>query len=192
MTIQKSQCNLWQLFVKGDSTAFKEIISQNSNYLFQYGIRYSQDEELVKDTIQELFIRLWDKKANLCEDVNSKAYLTASLRRALHLKSRSLGRFKIYIDSKKSKIEFEISAEEDLIKKERSSGLSQAMSQMINSLPNRQKEVIYLKFFQELNRDEISSKMGISNQTVSNLLQLGLNKLRKEFNDEPQHRLFRF
>ncbi len=50
----------------------------------------------------------------------------------------------------------------------------------LSRLPTRQKEVVYLKFFQDLNRDDISRAMSISPQTVSNLLQLALKKLRTE------------
>lgn len=45
---------------------------------------------------------------------------------------------------------------------------------LISALPNGQKEVVYLKFFQELSRDQIDQIMDTAPQTVSNLLQLAI------------------
>jgi RNA polymerase sigma factor (sigma-70 family) len=49
---------------------------------------------------------------------------------------------------------------------------------LINVLPKRQKEIIYLKFFENLGREEIADIMQISPQAVSNLLQKALKNLR--------------
>ena len=159
-------------------------MEQNFRPLFYYGTKFSDDEEMVKDTIQELFIRLWDKKENLSTDVNPKAYLIASLRRALHRKIQSQSRFSNYseLEDNLNYFDMEASAEEKLIEKEVSANKSQKIAANINSLPKRQKEVIYLKFFQEMSRDEISETMSIMPQTVSNLLQLALKKLRTDMN----------
>jgi DNA-directed RNA polymerase specialized sigma24 family protein len=46
-------------------------------------------------------------------------------------------------------------------------------------LPERQKEVVYLKFFESLSREEISHILEIAPQTVSNILQIALGKLRQ-------------
>ena len=53
------------------------------------------------------------------------------------------------------------------------------MKQLLEKLPRRQKEVIYLKFFQELDRDQIAAVMAIAPQTVSNLMQLAIKQLRQ-------------
>src|SRR5690606_33011302 len=78
--------DLWRNFIKGDRLAFDSLMQQHINILFCYGCKFSKDEELVKDAIQELFIRIWETRLNLCSDVKPKPYLMASLRRLLHRK----------------------------------------------------------------------------------------------------------
>jgi RNA polymerase sigma factor (sigma-70 family) len=171
---------LWALFLEGDTTAFAAIMKQHFKHLFNYGMKFCDDTELVKDTIQELFIKLWNKKANLSKSVNTKAYLTASVRRILYRKLQSQNKFENFSNygDYNNYFDFEVSVEEKLIKKEFNADLAYKITQNLDGLPGRQKEVIYLKFFDELSRDEISEIMGISRQTVSNLLQMALKKLR--------------
>lgn len=180
------QSGLWKLFLSGDKPAFEALIALHFRHLVNYGTKFTDDKELVKDTIQELFIRFWDKKENLSEDVNPRAYLTASLRRALHRKIQSHSRFQSFTDFENTNtaFELEISIEEKLIEMEYGKNVAHKIAQTLEGLPNRQKEVIYLKFFQELSRDEIAEIMGINLQTVSNLLQMALKNLRAKLNKD--------
>jgi len=50
--------------------------------------------------------------------------------------------------------------------------------QHINELPNRQKELIVLKFYEGLSYDEIVQKTGLSHRTVYNKIHEGLKKLK--------------
>ncbi|MDB5115685.1 MAG: transcriptional regulator, LuxR family [Mucilaginibacter sp.] len=171
---------LWKLFLSGDKAAFEQLMAQHFRHLVNYGTKFTNDKELVKDTIQELFIRFWEKRNNLSDEVNVRAYLTASLRRALYRKIQSLSRFENY-DEFESGVDFfdlEISVEAKLIEKENGKNIAYKIAQNLDELPKRQKEVVYLKFFQELNREEIAEIMGISLQTVSNLLQMAMKNLR--------------
>jgi RNA polymerase sigma factor (sigma-70 family) len=175
-------CNLWKSFRTGDKLAFGQLMRENFRHLFSYGSKFCDDSELVKDVIQELFLKLWEKRLNLCDDVNPKAYLTASLRRALHRKIQSQSKFSSYSELNQLECSFdlEISVEEQLIERESARHLAFKIASNLSGLPARQREVVYLKFFHDHSRDEISEIMQIAPQTVSNLLQLALKKLRME------------
>lgn len=172
--------HLWKLFLSGNKTAFEQLISLNYRHLIYFGTKFTDDKELVKDAVQELFINLWNKRSNLADDVNVRAYLIASLRRRLFRKIQSLSRVKkhLEIESRSDYFDMEISIEEKLIARENEYITGYTIVQYLTVLPARQKEVIYLKFFNEFNREDISQVMGISAQTVSNLLQMALKKLR--------------
>jgi len=177
------QCsNQWKAFRTGNKLAFGQLMQENFRHLFNYGSKFSNDDELVKDAIQELFLKLWEKRLNLSDDVNPKAYLTASLRRGLHRKIQSQSKFSSYSELNELECSFdlEISVEEQLIDRESSRELAFKIAANMSALPARQREAIYLKFFQDLSRDEISEVMQITPQTVSNLLQLALKKMRTE------------
>lgn len=74
--------------------------------------------------------------------------------------------------------QIEFSVEEQFIENEAVSRRAEQLKKLLNTLPARQKEVVYLRFFQELSRDEIAGVMTITPQTVSNLLQLAFKQLR--------------
>jgi RNA polymerase sigma factor (sigma-70 family) len=54
----------------------------------------------------------------------------------------------------------------------------------LNSLGERQKEIVYLRYYSGLNSKEIAEMLGVSNQTVRNTLCTALVKIRKDFEDE--------
>jgi RNA polymerase sigma factor (sigma-70 family) len=74
--------------------------------------------------------------------------------------------------------DFEFSIEEKLIESEQTKVKAQKIRQVVNDLPQRQKEIIYLKFFQDLGRDEIAEILHLNPQTVSNHLQTDIKSMR--------------
>ena len=170
---------LWQQFIAGDVDAFDKLMSSHFRSLFHYGSKFSKDKEFVKDCIQDLFLIFWERRENLSTDIVVKTYMMASLRRLMHRNISSKSR--IFDDSSENRegaFEIEFSVEQDYIDNESTLVLSQKVKKMLDELPRRQKEVIYLKFFQELDRNQISEIMEVSPQTVSNLLQIAIKQLR--------------
>lgn len=176
---------LWQDFLAGDVRAFEKLMSDNFRLLFRYGSKFSRDRELVKDSIQDLFLVLWEKRENLNPDAAVKPYLMASLRRLMHRHTSSrtwVGGDALQQEDDYFDIEF--SVEETYIANEATAVRTGQLQKLMNALPRRQKEVVYLKFFQELTRDQIAEVMAISPQTVSNLLQIAIRHLKTHWKAE--------
>ena len=57
--------HLWQNFLRGDKSALSEIFLSVHDDLFRYGLKLTGDENLVKDAIQDLFLKLWKNRSNL-------------------------------------------------------------------------------------------------------------------------------
>jgi RNA polymerase sigma factor (sigma-70 family) len=169
----------WDAFVTDDETAFQKLMERFYGALVNYGSKYSKDKELVKDNIQELFIDLWTHRHRLSQPTSVKAYLLTSLRRRL-LRSLSKPYFLSLTDQLSDDFfHFEPSPELILIERESIVRQSQQVARYLNELPRRQREIIYLKYYQNLDREEIAEVMGISQQSVSNLLQKALLALRR-------------
>lgn len=176
---------LWQDFLAGEVRAFEKLMSGNFRMLFRYGCKFSKDTELVKDSIQDLFLILWEKRGNLNPDAAVKPYLMASLRRLMHrqVSSRSwVGGDALQEDDDYFEIEF--SVEDDYIRNEATLSRTYQLQKLLNALPRRQKEVVYLKFFQELSREQIAEVMAVSPQTVSNMLQIAIRHLKTHWKAE--------
>ncbi|KAA0992824.1 RNA polymerase sigma factor [Dyadobacter aurulentus] len=171
--------SIWQRFIEGDVNAFEQLMSIHFQGLFHYGSKFSRDREFVKDAIQDLFLILWEKRQNLGRDVAVKPYLMASLRRLMHRsQSARFPMLDISGDSREANFEIAFSVEQDYIEHESTIALASKLKHLLDQLPTRQKEVIYLKFFQEMDRSQISEIMDISPQTVSNLLQIAIKQLK--------------
>lgn len=75
---------LWLRFKQGDSDAFEQLYQENLDGLLRYGHHFTPQTELIEDVIQELFVDLWQRKANLGDTDSPRKYLCASLRHRLY------------------------------------------------------------------------------------------------------------
>jgi RNA polymerase sigma factor (sigma-70 family) len=176
----KDENYLWRQLLQGDKTALTHIMQYYMDALFNYGIRFSADKNLVEDCIQDLFVGIWKRRESLNTPANIKAYLFSSLRRMILRKNKLLRKtpiVSINLDELNG-FDFELSIEHAIMKYEESKITAQRVMTLVAALPKRQKEIVYLKFFENLNREEIGEIMQISPQAVSNLLQKALKKMR--------------
>ena len=176
---------MWQRFIAGEVDAFDKLMSSHFRALFHYGSKFSRDKEFVKDCIQDLFLILWERRENLSTDIAVKPYMMASLRRLMHRNISSRSRIvEESVDGQEGIFEIEFSVEQEYIQNESTAALTDKLKKLLDELPRRQKEVVYLKFFQELDRNQISEIMEVSPQTVSNLLQIAIKQLKKHWRAE--------
>ena len=173
---------LWKSMLAGDERAFKSLLNLTYDLLFQYGNKFTTDRELVKDMIQDLFLEIWEKRESINQDIPPKAYLLASLRRKLH---RFYKRNKLFYigsyDALHDQFQIEFGVEQRFIKSEEALFNTEQISQLLNQLPARQKEAIYLKYFQDLDRDQVAEIMNINPQSVSNLLHLAFKQIKMDW-----------
>lgn len=66
---------LWDSFKAGDDRAFSQIYETYADLLFSYGMRFTSNREIVRDTLQELFIKLYKNRKNLSTTDHIKFYL---------------------------------------------------------------------------------------------------------------------
>ncbi|MCE6989710.1 RNA polymerase sigma factor [Dyadobacter sp. CY323] len=170
---------LWNAFRGGDENAFGEIARKYYKGLFSYGTRFSGDREFVKDCIQDLFFEMWTRRETLGDTDFVKFYLLKSLRRKIYRESNR----KNWI-SEETDLEYitenigDASIEQHIIEIESSEEKTQLINQLLQSLPKRQQEVIYLKFYEDLDNDSIAQVMSISKQAVANLIYRSIRELK--------------
>ncbi len=168
---------LWLQLLAGDIAAFEEMMRRYGKLLYRYGTKFTPDQELVKDCIQDLFLDIWEKRNSVNSGIPPRPYLLSSLRRRVHRACQSRPEFREAADEYTFDVEFSI--EQKIIQDESTLQLTGQVRTLLNQLPRRQKEVIYLKFFNNLSRDEIAGIMQIAPQTVSNQLQIALRWLQE-------------
>jgi len=166
----------WQQFCAGDKSAFGEITELNYAALYHYGTRFTSDRDLIKDCLQDIFLEIWEKRAALSYISAIKPYLFQSLRNNLVRRIRKQVNF---FEIAENEILHEVSPESDWIINETDQLTAQRMKRALESLPKRQKEALYLKYYENLSYEEIALVMGLQRQAVANYLQYGIQKLRE-------------
>ena len=166
---------IWKSFVEGDSKAFADLYDLYAEDLFRYGMTISKDESIVPDLIQELFIEIWNKRTKLSNIEYPKTYLLKALYYKLLRHSKQPTQpinDLIYLHE-------ENSAEVSWILKETQQEQMVELQKHLKALPERQRLVLHLKYFQNLSSKQIGEILDINTQSGSNLLYRGLNSLRK-------------
>lgn len=174
-------CLLWSQLKAGDEEAFSLLFEKYYGLLVNYGKTLNSESEIVKDCIQDVFVDIWNYRNNLNEARVVKAYLLSSVRKRivrLHERNHIFSNA-INIDS----IDFlyEYSIEDRLIADETMAKSVKKINQLINSLPARQSEALYLRYHQGLTVDQVSEVLNINYQSTKNLLHRAILQLRKEF-----------
>ena len=74
---------LWEDFRKGEKYALSHVYYKYADLLFRYGKKFTSDDELVKDTIQDLFFDLIRTRSTLGTTNHIYYYLIKAFRRRL-------------------------------------------------------------------------------------------------------------
>ena len=171
--------NLWQGLKQGDKEMFLALYKKYYHTLLFIGLKEMKDAHLVKDIIQQLFLYLWEKRETIQDARDVKSYLITSFLRKLTAdwkKNKQSGLLEVVWSSYPE--DPQPNPEEKLIRKDEQSHLFQLLMERINELPNRQKELIILKFYEGLSYHEIVQRTGLSHRTVYNKIHEGLKKLK--------------
>ncbi|MFD1140904.1 RNA polymerase sigma factor [Larkinella insperata] len=166
----------WQQFCEDDKTAFSEIAELNYSALYHYGTRFTADRDLIKDCLQDLLLEIWEKRHSLSNVMAIKPYLFQSLRNNL---LRRIRKQSCFSDIHDDDVQDDFSPELNWIIQETDQLTSHRLKQAIDSLPKRQKEALYLRYYEDLSYEEIATVMGLQRQAVANYLQYGIQKLRE-------------
>jgi RNA polymerase sigma factor (sigma-70 family) len=175
----------WNRFRQGDRAAFSQLLQQYYQPLFNYGTKLTNDTEFVKDCIQDLFLELWKNHRTLGPAECVRAYLLKSIRRKLYRQLyRDSWRTRTTVLDEDYHFELTFSVETRLIQEQEQAQLSATMARLLNELPRRQKEILYLRFYQELDVPQIVAIMDISTQSTYNLLHKALQRMKQQLQRE--------
>jgi RNA polymerase sigma factor (sigma-70 family) len=161
----------------GDKEAYSWIYRTNIQELYQYGLRFTNNTELIKDCIQEVFTAIYKNRKRLPVPDNVTVYLFVSLKNNL---IRTIQRESFYKDNPESiPFSLEPTVEEQYIEQETHDLRQKQVKDVLSLLSSRQQEIIYYRYIKELSLDEICSIMSLNYQSAQNLIQRSLKKIRE-------------
>lgn len=168
-----SDQQLQSLLNEGDELAFTEIYNRHWKFLYTAAYNVLRHKEDTLDICQSIFMWMWENH----RDITIKTSLRAYLYTAVKYKVANLIRQgKVRESFLEDVLGSEIRADEKLeleIKE-----LRHFISQLINELPDKCRDVFLLSRDEHLSHKQIAERLGISEKTVDDHITRALKKLR--------------
>jgi len=178
------EMDLLQRLQRDDEEALALLMKMYYDDLYNYACRFTVDQGLVKDCIQEVFISLWQRRETAGAIISPRFYFIRAIKnkvlKSLHKRLRETAS-RLHEDYD---FFYEFSIEKIIMEKQISEEKAWKIRKTLSLLSERQKEIIYLKYYQHLDQAQIAELMNINRQSVYNLLYEAINKLRSLWHAE--------
>jgi RNA polymerase sigma factor (sigma-70 family) len=176
-----NETQYWERLKNGEMPGLQALYDLHIKALYAYGMNLCHDSDLVKDCIHELFLAIWNNHSKVTIPKSGKAYLLVSLRRRIfdpgpksNLSTDNIEDTNIdYIASTLDHETSWIMADEEKDKQEK---LEKAMKR----ISDRQREIIHMKYYQQMEYEDIARIMNLNYQSARNLVTRALMALRRE------------
>jgi RNA polymerase sigma factor (sigma-70 family) len=166
-------------FLNGDDNAFSFIYNKYVDELFSYGTGLGFEREILKDAIQDTFVKFYMNKTQLKTIVNLKYYLFRMLKNHLLDIYKSAAK-ENPLDESEYPFLIEPSVLDELIADEEKANLELRVGKLLQVLTDRQKEAVYLRFIQEMEYEEVAGLLDMTAQAVRKLISRAIKRMRDE------------
>ncbi len=188
MTITSVQDEIWALRLqRGEKSAINGLVERHNDALLGYLYRMTGgDRALAEDLLQETFLRVLRNIHQYQEGRPFKAWLYAIATNAArnHYTSAESRRTDSAASDDLPDVPDEHQADEDLIHADE----TQAVIAALAKLPDHQREVIVLYYYQSLSAAEIADALAVPVGTVKSRLSIGISRLRAAMVDAQKER----
>ena len=176
----RNDTEIWKAFKRGDEAAFVFIYQEYFELLVNYCFQFTQNEGLIKDCVQDLFIFMRNKRESVSVTDNIKLYLLRSCRNRLmsYLKKDSTHKS---MEAVRNMFVPVPSTEENIIHLQTKELKEERLRMSIKKLSFKEREIIYYFYYQNMDYRSIAELMGYEHvKSARSLLYKALGKL-KEF-----------
>lgn len=176
----EDDASLWNSFITGNNDAYGRIYQKYAQSLFSQGLQFTSDRELIKDCIHDLFVKIYNNRNSLKPTDNIKLYLFVALKNSLYnaFKKQKIHFTMLDETIENNSIEDNYTAEDRIIDMEIENIQQHQINNIFSLLTARQREAIHYRFIECMSIDEICILMEMNYQSVQNLLQRSIKKIR--------------
>lgn len=176
MPSKTQEYELLQQLIEGDAQAFTEIYELYQDKIFAFAYKLTKSKEDANDVVQEIFIKLWQRKEQIKVELNFNAYLKKMAQNQVYDQLQKLARDKNLQEKVKANIRaLQNNAEQDLLNKE----LQKVYLEAIENLPPQRKKIYLLSRNEDLSYDEIAELLDLSRSTVHNQMVSAIRSIRE-------------
>lgn len=168
---------VWEQIGGGDQDAYARLYVFYYKQLYNYGRKFTSDVALLEDTLQEALLAVWTGRDRLHRVEKPHTYLLSSFRYSLFNKLRQSQRVRYLAETDAGEPDFGV--DHLLIRQDIESGVRQRLEQALQTLTARQREAIFLRFYEGLSYEEVAEVMGISVKATYKLMSRALLQLKE-------------
>ncbi len=175
---------LWEDFKRDEKDALTQIYQSYVDQLFRYGKKFSTDNDLIKDTIQDLFFDLIRTRASLGTTNNIQFYLIKAFRRRLAKNVKNSSNEADWQNETEMDANYIVySCEDDWIQKESLTKKEERIRQGLAGLSPKQREILYYRFSCDFDYDQICEIMSMKYDSARKMVFRAIQSLRQHFSD---------
>lgn len=163
---------------KSDHNSFRQLFDRYSKPLYRFSLSYLKSNEAAEDVVQEVFIKIWDKRKEIDTSKSFQSYIFTialnSVRKYFNklTETNQLKHDIIASFSEKSAEFDEHNNFEELLLK---------LDDLIDQMPEKRKAIFIGKKLQGKSQNELAGEFGISTKTVEYHITEAMKFLKREF-----------
>jgi RNA polymerase sigma-70 factor (ECF subfamily) len=166
---------------QGNHRAFEKLFRRYAQKLFVFSLSYLKNETEAEEMVQEVFLKVWDKRTALKNDTSFQSYLFTiafnSIKKSFNRKARD-NQYKLDLTDK-------LDAGQDSVDYENNYQLVlDKLEKFIDEMPERRKEIFLQRKQKGKPVKQIAEELGVSVKTIENQITEAMRFLKKKFEDE--------
>ena len=156
------------LLKSGDKRAYQLLFEKYASKIYHFSLSYLANEADSEELVQDVFLKLWEKRAALDETQNIKAYVFKIAINSIYDFIRRKNIKNAFNDFVKNRAETNTSNNtwETVVLNE----LQLLLDELISKMPEQRRKIFHLSKINGLTNDEIAEKLNLSKRTVENQL----------------------
>lgn len=168
---------LVQRLHENDEAAFEDIYNLIHQKIYCFILRYIQDSSNARELTQRFFVRLWENRHRISAEKPLEAQAFVIARNLVIDELRKKAREKNFIEYFRSRLETVSTVTEETILYD---DLQTHLEAVVESLPQRRREIFKLSRHQGLTYQEIARELSISPKTVEIQMSKALKVVRSK------------
>lgn len=170
--------NLWVRVFQEDKDAYAEVYRFLYKKFYNYGKKFSTVEPMIEDAVQEALLIIWEKRKSLMTIDHKTAYFYSTFRNILFTKIKQQ---QFVLPDDKILEEPDFSADQIIIERETDAELKAQLQKALANLTTRQREAIFLRFYEGLSYENVAVILGITTKATYKIMARALSGLKDQF-----------
>lgn len=183
----KNEFQLVKDLSNGNILAFNTLFEEYGKRLYRFAYGYLKSEEESEELVQEVFTRVWEKRADLKKELSFKSYLFTISFNIIRKQFIKRSQYSEYFNSRLS-LDFDLQTSESITY----NSLLNYVIDLVEQLPARRREIFIKSRLEGMSISEISNQLHVSHKTVENQITNALKFIRDRFGKEDLYVLLFF